>query len=155
MPPDSLVTPAAVTIAGGVGWLIKHFTTRSTDRATALRGRIEKRKAENAGVVARAIEGFEKQVAGYQQDLSASRAEVTQLRAEQCERDKLHEQRLGRLERKIGRMHTFVLEIYTAYVDIRAYAGVLDVKLAFHVPEWKGREFKDIKLPNFENDPPA
>ena len=152
--PDSLITGLAVAVAGGIGWIIKHLTTRSGERALLLRTSADTRATENATVVARAIQGFESQVAGYQRELEGSRAEVIKLREEQNVKDREYMGRIIRVERKVGRMHSFILEIYTAYVNIRAYAGVLDVKLSLHVPDWKPKEFPDIKLPNFEDDGP-
>lgn len=152
--PDSLVTAIAVAAAGALGWLVKHITTRSGERALLLRTSADKREGENAAVVSRAIQGFETQVASYQRDLADARADVVKLRTEQCDAEKRHDIRISRMESKMGRMHSFILEIYTAYVDVRSYAGVLDVKLSFHLADWKGREFKEIKLPNFEEEQP-
>ena len=151
--PDVAIGPVATGITGLVIWLATHLATRSKDRALLVRGSADRRENDNATMVTKALESYERQLVLIQQDNGKLRDQIDQREKEQSKREQAYEDRLARMERRHGRMHSFIVDIFSEYVNLRAYVAVLEDKIVLLCPEWRRRDFREMKLPNFEDEP--
>ena len=145
--PEAWIVGIASTATGGVGWLIKHVTSRSAERAAAMNTAASERETANVTLQGRAYDTLEKIVKTLQEDLARQTT-----RTERIEQD--YGVRLAKLERRNGRMNHFIVKLLDAYLQIKAYVSVLEPIVTVAQPGWQRREFPSIELPCFDDDPP-
>ena len=146
--PDGWIVGVATAAASGLGWLVKHVTTRSAERAVAMSTAASQRETANVTLQGRAYDTLERIVTTLQADVTTQTE-----RTERIERD--YGERLAKLERRNGRMNQFIVKLLDAYLQIKAYVPMLETIVLTTHPQWKCRTFPDIELPTFDDDPAA
>ncbi len=143
--PEGWIAGSALTLASGIGWLVKHVTTRSAERAAALQSEAGKQEDTRASVQIRAFDSIEGLIKSLQEEVKRQTAQTDKI-------EKEYGARLVRLERRNGRMNHFIVKLLDAYLQIKAYVTVLETIVTQAQPSWKCREFPSIELPCFEDD---
>ena len=143
--PDGWVLGIAGSVTGGIGWLIKHVTSRSAERATALQANASHDADNRVNVQIRAFDSLERQITNLQ-----GQVEQQTIKTERLEKD--YGDRLRKLERRNGRMNNFIVRLLDAYLQIKAYVSVLETIVSQTQANWKRREFPEITLPCFEDE---